>query len=135
MLHRRVGLVFTTMQTAWASLEWQNARPYLSDNLCEAQRYWIEAYRRAGLRNITDRARILRIDVARVTQDAWFDSITLRVYASGLDYTVQAADRAVVGGNPHRERTYSDHWTLLRGTRAAGPTHVEPARSVAPPSR
>ncbi len=126
MLHRRVGLVFTTMQAAWASLEWQNARPYLSDNLFEAQRYWIEAYRRAGLRNITERARILRIDVARVTQDAWFDAITLRVYASGLDYTVQAADRAVVGGNPHRERTYSEYWTLLRGTKAAGPTHVEP---------
>ena len=126
MLHRRVGLVFTTMQGAWSSLEWERARPFLSDNLYEAQRYWIESYRRAGLRNITDRARVLRIDVARVTSDAWFDSVTLRVYATGLDYTIQANDRAVVGGNPHRERTYSEYWTLLRGTRTAGPTHVEP---------
>ncbi|CAN5821709.1 hypothetical protein BH11MYX4_BH11MYX4_62070 [soil metagenome] len=126
MLQRRIGLIFSTMQSAWSSLEWQNARPFLSDNLFEAQRYWIEAYRRAGLRNITERARILRIDVARVTQDAWFDSITVRVYATGLDYTVRAADRAVVGGNPRRERTYSEYWTLLRGTAAAGPTHVEP---------
>ena len=111
-LQRRVGLIFSTMQHAWTSLEWHRARPFLSDNLYEAQRYWIEAYRRAGLRNVTENARILRIDVARVTQDAYFDAITLRVYATGLDYTVQAADGAVVGGNRQAERTYSEYWTL-----------------------
>jgi hypothetical protein len=126
MLHGRIALIFSTMQTAWSSLEWHGARPFLSDNLFESQRYWIEAYRRAGLRNITERARILRIDVARVTQDVWFDAITLRVYATGLDYTIQAADRTVVGGNPRRERLYSEYWTLLRGTAAAGPTRVDP---------
>lgn len=126
MLQRRVGLVFGTMQIAWTSLEWSKARPFLSDNLYEAQRYWIESYRKAGLRNVTEDARILRIDVARVTRDAFFDAITLRVHATGLDYTIQATDGAVVGGNRHAERQYSEYWTLLRGTGALGPTHVEP---------
>jgi hypothetical protein len=126
MLQRRVGLIFGTMQHAWTSLEWERARPFLSDNLFEAQRYWIESYRKAGLRNVTERARILRIDVARVTQDAYFDALTLRVYATGLDYTIQASDNAVVGGNRQRERMYSEYWTLLRGTGASGPTRVEP---------
>jgi hypothetical protein len=125
-LQRRVGLVFMTMQHAWTSLEWPRARPFLSDNLYEAQRYWIESYRKAGLRNVTENARILRIDVARVTRDAYFDAITLRVHATGLDYTVQASDGAVVGGNRHTERRYSEYWTLLRGTGVTGPAHVEP---------
>ena len=126
-LQRRVGLVFETMQLAWSSLEWQRARPFLSDNLWEAQRYWIEAYQKSGLRNVTERTRILRIDTARVTEDKWFDAITVRVYATGLDYTLRVADGAVVGGNRARERTYSEYWTFLRGSGTRGAAKSEPA--------
>jgi len=126
LVQQRVGMIFQTMQHAWTSLEWDRARPFLGDNLFHAQRYWIDAYRRSGLRNVTQRTRILRIDLARVAQDRWFDAITLRVYATGLDYTIRDVDRAVVGGNPARERMYSEYWTLLRGVSASGPTRVQP---------
>lgn len=125
-LQQRVRMIFDTMQSAWSSLEWDRARPFLGDNLFHAQRYWIEAYRRSGLRNVTEGARILRIDLARVTQDRWFDAITLRVHATGLDYTLRLADGAVVGGDRRRERPYSEYWTLLRGVAARGPTRVAP---------
>ncbi len=123
---RRIGLVFATMQIAWSSLEWNRARPFLSDNLFEAQRYWIEAYRRSGLRNVTERARIERIELVRVLEDAYFDAITVRVHATGLDYTVRVGDGAVVGGNRDKERRYTEYWTLLRGNRVTGPTRTEP---------
>jgi inner membrane protein import complex subunit Tim44-like protein len=122
----RVGLVFATMQTAWSSLEWERARPFLSDNLYEAQRYWIQAYRRAGLRNVTERARIQRIDPVRVASDRWYDSVTVRLWASGLDYTLRDLDGAVVGGSRTRERSYSEYWTFIRGRGAKGPTRTEP---------
>jgi hypothetical protein len=125
-LERRAGLIFATMQSAWSTLAWHKARPFLSDNLYEAQRYWVEAYRRAGLRNVTEQTRILRIDVARVTHDRFFDAITLRVYATGLDYTLRDADGAVVGGNRARPRIYSEYWTLLRSVVVTGPARVEP---------
>jgi hypothetical protein len=126
VFERRVGLVFQTMQAAWSSLEWDRARPFLSDNLFEAQRYWIDAYRRSGLRNITERTRIQRVQLARIAQDRWFDSITIRLFATGLDYTIRAADNAVVGGNRSRERAYSEYWTLIRGVAATGPARSEP---------
>jgi hypothetical protein len=122
----RVGLVFATMQVAWSSLEWQRARPFLSDNLFEAQRYWIEAYRAAGLRNILQNARIDRLEIARVSSDPWFDSITVRVHATSLDYTVRTADQTVVSGSSTKDRSYSEYWTFLRGARASGPAHVVP---------
>jgi predicted lipid-binding transport protein (Tim44 family) len=125
-LELRVGLVFQTMQTAWTSLEWQRARPFLSDNLFEAQRYWIETYRRSGLRNVTERTRITKIELARVGDDAWFDAITLRVHATGLDYTIRDADRSVVGGSRDKERQYTEYWTLLRGRQATGKIHTSP---------
>jgi hypothetical protein len=122
----RVGLIFATMQTAWTSLAWELARPYLSDNLWNAQIYWIEAYRRSGLRNVTQNARIVGLELVRITSDRWYDAVTLRLHANGLDYTLRDADGAVVGGNTSRERAYTEYWTLIRATGAHGRARTEP---------
>jgi predicted lipid-binding transport protein (Tim44 family) len=124
--NERVGYIFHTMQAAWSGLEWDHARPFLTDNLFESQKYWIDAYRRSGLRNITERSVILRIDPARVTRDRWYDAITVRVYATGLDYTIRDADGALVGGSRSKERQYSEYWTLIRGVSARGPSRTKP---------
>lgn len=120
-LFTRVGLVFQTMQVAWSSLAWDQARPYLSDNLWTAQTYWIDAYRRSGLRNRMDSPRLGRIELARVTSDRWFDAVTVRVFAAGRDYTVRDSDGAVVGGDKNRDREYTEYWTLIRASTAKGP--------------
>jgi len=125
-LFARVGLVFQTLQQAWSSLEWERARPFLSDHLHATQSYWIEAYRTAGLRNVTQNARILHIEAVRVESDRWFDAITVRLWATGLDFTVRGTDGAVVGGSASRERAYSEYWTLIRGTGRTGPTRSDP---------
>ncbi len=122
----RVGLVFQTLQVAWSSLEWERARPFLSDHLHAAQGYWIAAYRAAGLRNVTQNARIQRLEMVRVGSDRWFDAVTVRLWATGLDYTVRVSDGAVVGGSNARERAYTEYWTLIRGTGRTGPTRSEP---------
>ncbi|MBN8229541.1 TIM44-like domain-containing protein [Corallococcus macrosporus] len=114
-LRKRLEFIFHEMQTAWAKREWQGMRPFLSDNLFQTQLYWINAYRQAGLRNITENARITNMVLARVTRDAYFDAVTLRVYAVSLDYTVRDGDGQVVGGSRNRERAYSEYWTLIRG--------------------
>lgn len=126
-LFARVGLVFQTLQVAWSSLSWERARPYLSDNLWTAQTYWIEAYRRSGLRNVMENPRIGKLELARVTSDRWYDAITLRVYATGLDYTLRESDGAVVGGDRKRERQYTEYWTLIRATGARGPARTDAA--------
>ncbi|MBK8996286.1 MAG: TIM44-like domain-containing protein [Myxococcales bacterium] len=125
-LFARVGVIFQTMQVAWSSLAWDKARPYLSDNLWTAQTYWIEAYRRSGLRNVMENPRIGRLELARVTSDRWFDAITLRVFATGLDYTVRDSDGQVVGGDRKREREYTEYWTLIRASGAKGPARTDP---------
>lgn len=125
-LFARVGLIFQTMQVAWSSLAWDKARPYLSDNLWTAQTYWIDAYRRSGLRNVMENPRIGKLELARVTSDKWFDAVTVRVFATGLDYTVRDSDGAVVGGDRKREREYTEYWTLIRASGAKGPARTDP---------
>jgi uncharacterized Zn finger protein (UPF0148 family) len=120
----RVALIFSVMQEAWSTLNWQLCRPLLSDNLFEVQSYWIGAYRAQGLRNVTERARITNLELVRFTADKWFDAVTVRVHATGLDYTLRVADGAVVGGHRDRERAYTEYWTLIRGAGRTGATRT-----------
>lgn len=125
-LAARVGLVFNTMQHAWSSLQWQLARPYLSDNLWTAQTYWIEAYRSSGLRNINEGPQILGLELVRISSDRWFDAATVRVHATGRDYTIRDSDQSIVGGSRDKERRYTEYWTLIRATGAKGKARVDP---------
>ena len=117
---QRISLIFHELQGAWSSRKWERARPYVSDNLFQMQLYWMEAYRKQGLRNVTENARITCLELARVTSDAHFHAITVRLHATGLDYTVREADGEVVGGSRQSERRYTEYWTLIRGTGTKG---------------
>jgi ribosomal protein L37AE/L43A len=116
---RRVGLVFTTLQQAWSAREEARLRPFVSDALYHYLRYWLEAYRKAGLRNVTEGSRIQRIELADARTDAWLDAVVVRVWASGIDVTM-SEDGRVVSGDPRRERAYSEYWTFIRSARRQG---------------
>ncbi|MBN1606412.1 MAG: Tim44 domain-containing protein [Polyangiaceae bacterium] len=121
----RVGLIFQRMQVAWSNRDWTAVRPFVSDNLFQMLGYWIEAYRRAGLRNITEDARIESMDLARITADRFYDAITVRVFASSKDFTVRDVDGAVVGGSRSRTRAYTEYWTLIRGSGRQGSARTD----------
>lgn len=122
--HRRVEMIFGELQVAWTERSWERARPFVSDGLFQSQRYWIEAYTRAKLRNRTDGARVTAIDDARVTTDRWYDAITVRVHATGRDYT-ESDDGALVSGDRDRDRAYTEYWTLIRGAGVRGAARAE----------
>jgi hypothetical protein len=125
-LAKRLKLIFETLQVAWSSREWIKARAYLSDRLFQAQLYWIEAYQRAKLRNQNEQTAIERVQLVRVTSDKHFDGITVRLYAQGLDYTVDDAGK-VVCGSKSLPRRYSEYWTLLRGAAVRGAPRSDPS--------
>ncbi|MBX3209288.1 MAG: Tim44 domain-containing protein [Labilithrix sp.] len=114
-LSSRVGLVFTEFQIAWAARDLVKMRPFMSDALFATQTFWVEEYKRQRLRNVTENARIASLELANVTQDAFFDAVTVRLYASSLDYTVSDADSRIVSGNRTTPRHYTEYWTLIRG--------------------
>lgn len=122
----RVGVIYTEMLEAWTTLEWHRARPYLSDNLHEQQSYWIEAYRRQGLRNKMKDPKLLGIDIVKVDRDKHFDSITVRLEATGCDYTTDVADKKIVSGSKSKPRRYAEYWTLIRSAKKRGPALDSP---------
>jgi len=118
-LQARIALVFNELQVAWSGRDPLRIRPYVSDNLFQSMYYWIDLYTQQKCRNVTEGSRILRVDLANVTSDAHYDAITLRLFATGLDYTV-SDDGKLLSGHRSRPRTYSEYWTLIRGTTRRG---------------
>lgn len=118
-LQSRVGYVFVELQAAWSGRDALRIRPYVSDNLFQSMYYWIDLYQQAGCRNVNENAQILRVDLANVMSDTQYDSVTLRVFASALDYTISDAGK-VLSGSRSRPRTYSEYWTLIRSSARQG---------------
>lgn len=125
-LAARVQEVFATMQRAWSTLQWPLARSCLTDRLWQSQGYWIEAYRQQALRNLMDSPRILGLELVRLGRDRWYEVATVRLRATGLDYTVRVSDGAVVGGSRTQERKYTEYWTLVRSATRPGASRDAP---------
>jgi hypothetical protein len=115
----RIERAFAAFHASWSAQDLTAVRPYLTDNLFELQRYWVSTYQAQRLRNVTEGARIVTIHLARITRDKWFHAITVRVFASCLDYTLDA-NNAIVGGTRDKTRDYSEYWTFVRGVGTKG---------------
>jgi predicted lipid-binding transport protein (Tim44 family) len=118
----RVTLIFNELQLAWSTLQWERARPHETDNIFQMHQYWIEAYKRQGLRNALDNFRITRMQAVKIKEDAFYHSITMRIWAEGYDYTVDKTGKIVSGSNK-RLRRWSEYWTFIRN-RHAPPSHA-----------
>ncbi len=120
VLQGRVAYVFGELQAAWSGRDTARIRPFVSDNLFQSMVYWIDLYVQQRCRNVTENARILRIDLANVLSDAHYDAVTVRVFATSLDYTISDEGK-VLSGSRSRPRTYSEYWTMIRGSSRKGP--------------
>ena len=121
----RARLIFDELQTAWSTLNWERARPHETDNLFQMHQYWIDAYKRQHLRNVLDQARITSLQPVKIQEDAFYVSITVRIGASGYDYTVDKSGK-VVSGSKTTIRYWSEYWTFIRSRQAKpGPAKAD----------
>ncbi|MGH9823535.1 MAG: Tim44 domain-containing protein [Blastocatellia bacterium] len=123
-MNERVAHIFYSISEAWTTLQWEKARPFETDNIFQMHRYWIEAYQRQGLRNVLDQIKVLRIEWVKVDQDAFYDVLTARIWASELDYTVDQSGRPVCG-SPTKPRQFTEYWTFVRTKGAKPPEHKD----------
>lgn len=130
----RVNLIFQQFQIAWAARNLTQMRPFMSAALFATQNYWVSEYLRQRLHNITENPALGRVELVRVTRDAFFDAVTVRIFAQSLDYTLSDDTGAVVAGNRSRPRQYSEYWTLIRGrgVKGAAKTETQCPRCSAP---
>lgn len=116
---KRVREVAIELQDAWSSRDWERVRPIETDQLFQTHRYWIDAYIRQNLRNLVDDYAIDNVAPVKIDTDAFYDAITVRMWAQGRDYTIDANGR-IVGGARDKVRKWTEYWTFIRtrGTEA-----------------
>ena len=123
---KRVRHVFLELQKAWTERRWELARPYESDSLFQTHLYWISAYQRQKLVNALKDIQVEKVLLVKVKQDRFYASVTVRVYASMIDYTAKANGGEIVSGSVSRSRRFSEYWTFIRSQAApqskSGPT-------------
>lgn len=119
---RRIRDTFLALQAAWSRTAWDEARPHCTDAAWNTLRFWMRGYARAGLRNRVEDVVILRLQVVRLTVDAWYEAVTVRIWASARDWT-EDADGRVVGGNAKTARRFSEYWTFLRAVGSGEAVH------------
>ncbi|MEZ4319539.1 MAG: TIM44-like domain-containing protein [Myxococcota bacterium] len=111
----RVKGVYLAVQDAWSANRWNDARPFVTDPLFQQLRFWIDGYVRHGLRNHLEDVTLHRVQIVKVQDDAWYESITVRIWGSMKDSTQNAAGE-VVAGNAEIARNFSEYWTFLRAS-------------------
>ena len=110
-------MIFNELQEAWSTLKWERARPFETDNIFQMHQYWIEAYKRQGLRNALDQYQIQAMQPTKIKVDAFYNSITMRIWAEGYDYTVDTQGKIRSGSNK-KLRRWSEYWTFIRNRNA-----------------
>ncbi|MBI2942823.1 MAG: transporter [Candidatus Wallbacteria bacterium] len=108
-----VQTAFLTLQRAWSERNWEAIRPFETDHLFQTHRFWIERYISSALTNRCEDVKVGKIELAKVSSDAYYDSLTVRIFASMLDYTLESGSGLVAGSKDH-PREFSEYWTWIR---------------------
>lgn len=109
----RVRHIFRELQQAWTTKNWDRARPYETDRIFQMHRYWIEAFRNQGVRNVLAEVHIESVVVVKYRFEAFHDAITCRIFAEMIDY-IEDDKGKVLSGNKSKPVTFSEYWTFIR---------------------
>ena len=121
--------IATALQDAWTARDSERMRPLETETLFQTHRYWIDAYLRQHLKNLVTDYTIGSIHLSKISADAFYDAITVRLAAKGYDHTVNEGGMVIAGSRYHR-RSWTEYWTLIR-TRG---TEADPSEMVSCPN-
>ncbi|MGH1336445.1 MAG: TIM44-like domain-containing protein [Aureispira sp.] len=105
---------FVAMYNAWSDRDnWDSVRHLLSDRLHESNSFWIRLYQEQDYFNRLRNIQLQKIEPVKITSDNYYEAITVRIFASAIDYTEHSSGR-LIGGNKNSPRRFSEYWTFVR---------------------
>ncbi len=113
-----VPIIFTTLQQAWTNNDLKQLRMITTDNLYKSYEYWINNYKKHGVRNVLEQIKITKEELVKVEVDKFYTAFTSRIHASMIDYTVDKTGK-VLGGSKTKPRPFTEYWTFIRANSAS----------------
>lgn len=126
-LTERVRVIFLKLQEGWTEREESILRPYELDRVYDAHRIWLGRYREEGVRNVLEQIKIEYIKPVKIEHDRWYDSITVRIRASMIDYKVRDDGRHL-SGRTSKRKVFSEYHTFVRRSGLRGSTTYDPLK-------
>ncbi len=129
---QRVVGIASELQSAWSARDWERVRPLESESLFQMHRYWIDAYKKQRLRNVVGDYTVTRVEPVKIEADAFYESITVRMWAHGRDHTIDD-DGNVVAGSKTSVRQWTEYWTFIRTRGGGGASSAKPCPNCGAP--
>jgi predicted lipid-binding transport protein (Tim44 family) len=124
-LAARFTMIYGRLNAAWNAHDLKPVRGLCTGALLDYLRYWLEEYARQQLSNTIADAQLTQLVPAKLRRDHYYDALTVRMYATGHDFTTDMAGH-VVGGSKDWARPYTEYWTFLRAATRRGPALAAP---------
>ena len=106
--------VYEKLNDGWNRMDLSSVQNHLSDSMAHYLKYWLEAYRDQGLHNYLTKGKISKWEIAKVRQDHHYDSLIVRFWATGYEFTKRSSSDEIVAGDGFSTRKYSEYWTFIR---------------------
>lgn len=109
----RVKTAVFRLNKAWCQQDMRPVRHFLSDAVFERFSLQIAIQQAKGVKDRMLQSQILGIDIVQLESDPVFDTVTVRIRASAIDYQVSIKNGQYVSGSKLPER-YTEYWSFVR---------------------
>ena len=104
---------FLALNAAWTNHDLTKVRHLVSDRLYEANSFWMALYKQHQWNNRLDDLKIQDVSLIKIELDTYYETITVRIFASCFDYT-EDNDHKIIAGSNKKRRAYTEYWTFAR---------------------
>ena len=109
----RVTTAFMQLQQAWCNQNLEPVRPFVSDGIWERFSLQIREQKDAGYRDYMEHIQVLDAQIAQIESDQVFDTLTVMVHASAVDYRVALESGKRLSGATQPE-PFTEYWSFIR---------------------
>ena len=105
---------FFLIQGAWANRDMSSARDILTDGMFGTLREDAEKLKAKKQINRLENIAVRSVEIVELWQEGGADFITVNIYASLLDYTIDEQTGQVVSGSRTEPVKFNEYWTFTR---------------------
>ncbi len=109
-----VNTIFFHVQDAWTKRNQDLCRPFISDAIYQRHKIQTDRYKEDHTINVLKDIVILGSQIEKVESEGGFDSITVRIHASLIDYTIDERTGKVVSGDSKTPNEFVEYWVFTR---------------------
>ena len=109
----RVKKGFIKLQEAWCAQDLNKVRPFISDGISERFQLQFSEQKELGIQNKMENIDIFDVSIAQIEFDKVFDTITVKISASSVDYMVDVQTGELVSGSRYPDM-FAEYWSFIR---------------------